>query len=105
MAKWSHKTRAELAMMTGAERLAHGRAVLADAAAHGQEIDWLAIAVGLIGDTPADGGVDCGSAARQLGVSASTVRKWLRTGAGAAAAERISAASGVPVHLISKKSN
>jgi hypothetical protein len=105
MAKWSHKTHAELAMMTGEERLAHLRVVLADAAAHGHQIDWLQIAVGLIGDAPADGGVDCGSAARQLGVSASTVRRWLREGTSSAAAERISAASGVPIHLISKKSN
>jgi hypothetical protein len=100
--KWSHKTHEQLSAMTHEELLAHLRAVFADAAAHGHKMDWTAIALGIIGDAPADGGggVDCRSAARQLGVSASTIRRWLRTGACTDAAERISAESGVPMHLI-----
>jgi hypothetical protein len=98
--KWSHKTHKQLSAMTHEELIAHGRAVLADAAAHGHKIDWTAIAVRLIGDTPADGGVDCRSAARRLHVKPSTVERWLRTGPDASAAKRISAASGVPRRLM-----
>lgn len=51
--KWTHKTPKQLRAMTHEQLIAHGRAVLADAAARDVRIDWTAIALRIIGDAPA----------------------------------------------------
>jgi hypothetical protein len=67
------------------------------------EIDHLAVALGEIGETRGDRLI--AGAAGALGVSAGTIRRWLRRGVpkartGAGMIRKISELSGVPIELL-----